>query len=94
MKKKTAALLATVAAAGIYSAATGKGPFNKLRFRDQHEHVANYVETHYPNAFYTPIAATENGWVTTIIRLGMPKIILYITADFEGNYIFTEAPVA
>ena len=48
MKRSTKAFLISAAAAGIYGAVNGKGPFNKLRFRDQHEHIANYVETHYP----------------------------------------------
>lgn len=45
--------MSTAAAAGIYSAITGKGLFNKPRFKEQHERVANYVETHYPNAVYS-----------------------------------------
>ena len=52
MKKRTLFLIGTAAAAGIYSAITGKGLFNKPRFKEQHERVANYVETHYPNAVY------------------------------------------
>ena len=47
MKKRTLFLIGTAAAAGIYSAITGKGLFNKPRFKEQHERVANYVETHY-----------------------------------------------
>ena len=69
MKKKTLFLIGTAAAAGIYSAITGKGLFNKPRFKEQHERVANYVETHYPNAVYTPIEMTANGWVTAIMSL-------------------------
>ncbi len=94
MKKKTLLLIGTAAAAGIYSAVTGKGPFNKIRFKEQHERISHYMETHYPNALYTPIEATENGWVTVIKRLGMPKIILYVTRDESGNYIFTETEAA
>lgn len=90
MKKSTKALLAAAAAVGVYSAVEGKGPFNKIRFKNQHEHVSNYVNSHYPGAFYTPISATEKGWVTVIHRIGMPKIILYITCDQNGNYIFSE----
>ncbi len=93
MKKKTLFWLATAAAAGVYGAVTGKGPFNKMRFKEQHERISNYMETHYPKAIYTPVRATENGYVTVIKRLGMPDIILYITGDGEGNYIFTETVV-
>ncbi len=84
MKKRTLFLIGTAAAAGIYSAITGKGLFNKPRFKEQHERVANYVETHYPNAVYTPIEMTANGWVTVIRRIARPNIILYITRDGNG----------
>lgn len=94
MKKKTLFLIGSAAAAGIYSAVTGKGPFNKIRFKEQHERISHYVETHYPNAVYAPIEATENGWVTVIRRLGMPKIILYVNRDKAGNYIFMETETA
>ena len=94
MKKRTLFLLGTAAAAGIYSAVTGKGPFNRIRFKEQHARIANYMETHYPKAIYMPVEATENGYVTVIKRLGMPDIILYITIDDDGNYIFTETQTA
>ena len=87
MKKRTLFLIGTAAAAGIYSAITGKGLFNKPRFKEQHERVANYVETHYP------IEMTANGWVTVIRRIARPNIILYITRDGNGNYVFTESEV-
>ncbi len=93
MKKKTLLMLGAAAAAGVYGAVTGKGPFNRIRFKEQHERISNYMETHYPKAIYTPVEATENGYVTVIKRLGMNDIILYITIDGEGNYIFTESPV-
>lgn len=93
MKRKTLFLIGTAAAAGIYSAVTGKGPFNKWRFEKQHARISNYVETHYPSARYAPVEATGNGWVTVIKRFGMPKIILYVTCDSDGNYIFTESEV-
>ena len=93
MKKRTKLFLMSAAVAGIYSAVKGKGPFNGIRFKEQHDRVANYVETNYPNALYLPIEETENGWVTTIIRFNMPKIILYVTKDEDGNYIFTESVV-
>lgn len=94
MKKKTLFLIGSAAAAGIYSAIKGKGPFNRMRFKEQHDSIARYVETHYPNGLYMPIRATENGWVTVIKRIGQPKIILYVTRDNMGNYIFTESEVA
>lgn len=93
MKKRTLFLLGAVSA-GIYGAVKGKGPFNKLRFKKQHERISNYVETHYPNAWYSPISATDKGYVTVIRRPGQPAIILYVSADSGGNYIFTENTVS
>lgn len=93
MKMRTKALLAAAVVTGIYSAVNGKGPFNKIRFKEQHERIANYVNTHHPGAFYTPISATKNGWVTVIRRIGLPKIILYVICDKNNNYIFTESTV-
>lgn len=90
MKKKNKILLGTLAVATAYSAATGKGVFNKWRFKDQHCAVARYVKSHYPNAIYTPITATGGGWATVIIRLGMPKVFLYVTRSDDGIYIFHE----
>ena len=89
MKKKTLFLIGA-AAAGVYSAVKGKGPFNGIRFKKQHKKISNYVETHYPKAIYSPISATDNGYVTVIRRLGQPSIILYVNEDSDGNYIFTE----
>ena len=62
MKKKTMLCLASAAALGIYSAVEGKGPFNKLKFKDQHEAVAKYMQTHYPKSLYSPITETDKGW--------------------------------
>lgn len=90
MKKRTLFLIGA-AAAGIYSAAAGKGPFNKIRFKQQHEHIARYVEAHYPNAVYGPVEQAGNGWAVVIRRIGFPNILLYAACDDDGNYIFTEA---
>ena len=91
MKAKTLIMLAGAAALGAYSYAEGKGPFNKLKFKDQHDAVSRYVEAHYPNALYSPITQTANGWTTTIRRLGMQPVILYITKREDGMYVFREA---
>lgn len=90
MKKKTLFMLAGAAAIGAYSAIEGKGPFNKIKFKDQHDAVSRYIETHYNGALYSPISKTQNGWVTIIRRFNQPNIVLYITKDDMGNYIFTE----
>ena len=91
MKTKTLIMLAGAAALGAYSFIEGKGPFNKLKFKDQHDAVSRYVETHYPNALYSPIVETPNGWTTSVRRFGMEPVILYITKSEDGMYIFSEA---
>ncbi len=91
--KKRMLFLIGAAAAGAYGIIKGKGPFNKLRFKSQHDSISRYVETHYPDSLYSPIEATEKGWVTIIRRRGKPQVMLYISRDMDGNYIFTEAPV-
>ena len=93
MKKKTMLYLASAAAVGIYSAIEGKGPFNKLKFKDQHEAVLKYMQTHYPKSLYSPITETQNGWMTVIRRLSAPNIILYITRTPDGHFVFREEPL-
>ncbi len=93
MKKKTMLCLASAAALGIYSAVEGKGPFNKLKFKDQHEAVAKYMQTHYPKSLYSPITETDKGWMTVIRRLTEPNIILYITRTADGHFVFKEQPL-
>lgn len=94
MKKKTALLIGAAAAAGLYSAIKGRGPFNGIRFKKQHDSIARYIETHYPGALYSPIEKTEKGYVTVIKRIGKAKIILYVNSDGSGNFIFTECETA
>ena len=91
MKSKTIFMLAGAAALGAYSYIEGKGPFNKIKYKDQHEAVSRYVEAHYPNALYAPITKTENGWMTSVRRFGMEPVVLYITRSEDGMYIFSES---
>lgn len=93
MKKKNIAILTTVAAAGIYSAVNGKGPFNKLRFKEQHDAVSRYVDAHYPKAAYGPITMAGNGWTTVIRQLNKPKVFLYFTRSGDGVYVFHESDI-
>lgn len=93
MKKNKWFMVAAVAAAGAYSIIRGKGVFNKPRFKEQHDAVSRYVESHYPNSTYSPIEATENGWVTIIRRINEPQIFLYITKTDDGVYVFNETSV-
>lgn len=89
MKKRNLFFAAAAAAGLVYSAVEGKGVFNKIRFKDVHEAVSSYVTSHYPRAFYSPISATEKGYVTTINN-GTEKYILYITRTTDGVFVFNE----
>lgn len=93
MKKRNMFLLASAAAAGVYSVVRGKGFFNKPRFREQHSAVSRYVESHYPGATYSPIESTQKGYVTVIRRMNSPKIILYAHKTSDGVYVFEESEV-
>ncbi len=90
MKKKNAILLATFAAGVAYSAYEGKGIFNKIRFKSVHEAVSSYVNSHYSNAYYSPISATQKGYITTITTSAGEKILLYITRSKENIFVFKE----
>lgn len=90
MKKNKLVIAAALAAAGAYSVIRGKGIFNKPRFKSQHDAVARYVSTRYPNATYAPIEQTEKGWATVIRRISEPNIFLYVTKSDDGVYIFHE----
>lgn len=67
----------------------GKGAFNKIRFKSQHAAISAYLEKHYPNAFYSDITATEDGW-SCIINNGGKRSVLYMTKAPDGNFIFWE----
>ena len=94
MKKKNIFLLTSIAAAGVYSVATGKGIFNKPRFKEQHEVISRYVDSHYPGATYAPISATANGYMTVIRRIGKSNIMLYAHKSADGVYDFTESEIS
>ena len=93
MKKKNLFLLTSIAAAGVYSIAAGKGIFNKPRFKEQHEVISRYVNSHYPDATYAPISATSNGYMTVIRRIGKNNIMLYAHKSADGVYVFTESEI-
>lgn len=93
MKKKKSFLtpiLATAAITGVYHAVTGRGVFNKSRFRRQHESISKYVESHYPGATYAPIMATQNGWATVITEVNGTKHNLYVGKTPDGIYVYKE----
>ena len=89
MKKRKIVLLAAAAAGIAYSAAEGKGIFNKVRFKKVHEAVSAYVNSHYTNAFYSPISTAGKGYITTITH-SQGKVMLYITPTEDGVFIFHE----
>lgn len=88
-KVKGRVMLATAAAATLYSMAAGKGPFNKMRFKDQHEELAKYVDTNYPDCSYSPIEKKGRGYFSTILKMGKPVVYVYFIKGKEG-YVFTE----
>lgn len=90
MKKKTLFMIAGVTALGAYSFFEGKGPFNKLKYKEQHDALSRYVETHYPKALYSPITKTKNGYMSIIRSLNMQPIVLYFEKTEDGTYIFNE----
>lgn len=88
---KHTAMLATAAAATIYSYVSGKGFFNKTRFKNQHEALSKYVDNNYPDCTYSPIAMHGKGWTSIIKRRGRTVVFVYFTKSPDGSYIFTEA---
>ncbi len=86
--KKLTVLLG-IAALEAYRYYKGKGIFNKIRFKEQHEAVSNYLETHYPNAFYSDITATDEGW-SCVVNDGGERTVLYMTKTPENVFVFWE----
>ena len=83
-------MLITAAAATVYSVVAGKGPFNKYRFKKQHEELSKYVDTNYPGCAYSQISAHGTGWTAAVLRMGKPIRFVYFTKSEDGTYIFTE----
>ncbi|MBR6392010.1 MAG: hypothetical protein IKS12_01880 [Eubacterium sp.] len=88
-KRGNLPVLLCIAAWVAYRCYKGQGIFNKVRYKAQHEAVSNYVETHYPNAFYSDIIEADNGW-SCIVTDGGRKIVLYLTKTDSGTFIFWE----
>lgn len=92
--RKRDALIIGAAAAGIYGAATGKGIFNKWKYREQLFAVNGYIRSHHPGAHHSEITKTNKGYMTVISRNdNSPKIVLYISKTPEGVYVFDETEV-
>ncbi|MBQ3427665.1 MAG: hypothetical protein IJH37_11085 [Clostridia bacterium] len=88
---KSRALITAAAAAAVYSAVTGKGFFNKPRFREQHEALGKYMENNYPGCTYSPISIHGRGWSSCVRRMGIPVCYLYFSKSEDGTYVFTES---
>ncbi len=91
MKKKLpiiAALSGAAFAVG-YRAVKGHGVFNRIKFKDVHTAVSHYLETNHPNATYSSIINTGDGYYT-IINDGEEKYMLTVTKTEDGMYIYHE----
>ncbi len=88
-KKKLLAVALGATAVGAYRAIKGKGAFNKIRFAEQHEAVARYIDSHHHGAIYSPIEQISNGW-SCVITDGKMRYLLYITCSDDGVFIFDE----
>ncbi len=89
---KKLSLLLGIAAFEAYRFYKGKGIFNKIRFENQHEAVSNYLEHHYPNAFYSDITETDDGWSCIVNNKG-ERIILYMTKTPDDIFVFWEKKI-
>lgn len=90
MKKKTGLWLLAGASAAIgYCAVTGKGVFNKFRFKKQYDAILNYTETHCPGAMIGEITPYKEGWSCQISQ-GDTSFWLYIIPTEQGNFIFEQ----
>lgn len=91
-RNKKLTVLLGIAALEAYRFYKGKGIFNKIRFKEQHEAVSNYLETHYPDAFYSDITETPEGW-SCVINKREEKIVLYMTKTPEDMFVFWEKKI-
>jgi len=90
-RNKFASLALTAAAVTAYSAITGKGIFNKIRFKKERDAIGRYVESNYPEAVYSPVQKTELGYAVVVRRKGSKSnIMIYATPTADGHYVFRE----
>lgn len=92
MKKSKITILAGAALFEVYRLYKGKGIFNKLRYKQQHEAVSNYMETHHPGAFYSDISETGSGW-TCVINEKNRRIMLCLSRTPDGVFVFWEKEI-
>ena len=88
-KKSKLPILLGIAVWEAYRFYKGKGIFNKLRYKSQHEALGNYLETHYPNAYYSDIIETDGGWSCVVTDNGR-RFVIYMTKTEDGVFLFSE----
>lgn len=88
---KCRTVLTAAVAAAVYSAVTGKGIFNKPRFREQHEALGKYVDNNHPGCTYSSITVHGRGWSSCVRRWGRPVCYVYFSKSPDGTYVFTES---
>jgi len=86
-KKTTKLLLLGAAALGAYNFYKGKGIFNKIRFKEQHEAVSDYLANDYPDATYSEITQTDEGW-SCVVETSSGNFVLYMTKSPENVFVF------
>ena len=91
-KRNKLPIIIGVAAFEAYRFYKGKGFFNKIRYAKQHDAVGNYIETHYPGAFYSDITPTEDGW-SCIATVGSERIVIYFTKTSDDTFVFWEKQI-
>ncbi len=91
-KKSTKLFLLGAAALGAYNLYKGKGVFNKVRFKEQHQAVSDYLENHFPNSTYSEITATDEGW-SCVVNTYPGNFVLYMTKTPEGVFVFWEKEI-
>ncbi|MDD6213786.1 MAG: hypothetical protein PUB42_01155 [Firmicutes bacterium] len=91
MSKKNSKLPILIGAVAFtaYRFYTGRGIFNKIRFKDEHNAVSNYIESHHPSAIYSEITATRDGY-SCVVTEEDNKFVLCFTKSPEGIYVFWE----
>ncbi len=91
MKKKLPiiAALSGIAVAAGYRIIKGHGVYNRIKFKDEHNAISHYLETNHPNATYSAITNTGDGYYT-IVTNGSEKFMLTVTKTEDGMYIYHE----
>lgn len=90
-KIKNCTILTAAVTAVAYSAVAGKGIFNKIRFRQQHEELGKYIDNNYPDCVYTHVTMHGRGWASSVRRRGKVVSFIYFTKSPDGIYVFTES---